>query len=42
MIAEDNGEDPRLLAAAIVEQATSRFGSDDDMTVIAIQIKERE
>jgi stage II sporulation protein E len=41
MIAEDNGEDPRLLAAAIVEQATSRFGSDDDMTVIVIQIKER-
>jgi len=42
MIAEDKSEDPRLLAAAIVEQATSRFGNEDDMTVIVIQIKERE
>ena len=42
LIQDDSGEDPRQLAAAIVEQATKRFGSDDDMTVIAIQIKERE
>jgi len=42
MISEDGGEDPRQLAASIVEQAAKRFGSDDDMTVIVIQIKERE
>jgi stage II sporulation protein E len=42
LISKFEGEDPRVLAGEIIEAATAKVGTEDDMTVIAIFVTERE
>ncbi|WP_143162266.1 SpoIIE family protein phosphatase [Sporobacter termitidis] len=41
-IAKYEGKEPRELAASIIEAASPKVGAEDDMTVIAIFVTERE
>ncbi len=40
-ISEFNGDNPRSLAVSLVDKAAGKFGTEDDMTVIAIAVAER-
>jgi stage II sporulation protein E len=41
LISKFEGEAPRELASSIIEMASSKYGAEDDMTVIAILVTER-
>jgi serine/threonine protein phosphatase PrpC len=41
MIAKYEGSSPKDLSSAIIEAASEKYGVEDDMTVIAIQMSER-
>lgn len=42
LISKFEGEDPRALAGAVIEAAAGKVGTEDDMTVIAIFVTERQ
>jgi stage II sporulation protein E len=41
LISKYDGENPRELSASIIQTASSKFGTEDDMTVIAVLVTER-
>ena len=40
-ISEYDGDNPKALAVSVIDKATVQFGSEDDMTAIAIAVTER-